>query len=326
MRSTLLPLALCALTLPLAVRAEGPVTVAPVEVTDWKAVYGRVEAKDTIPARARLGGTLVELAVSEGDAVQAGQMLGRIVDEKLVFQLGAIDAQLQALGAQLANAEAELTRGEELLARGVTTAQRLDALRTQVDVVKGQIEAQRAQRHVVEQQAAEGAVLSPIAGRVLNVPVAVGAVVMPGEPVAIVGGGGFFLRVAVPERHATAMTQGDAISIETPAGEAQGTLAKVYPQIENGRVVADVEVPDLDAAFVDARVLVRLPMGKRQAILLPASLIETRSGLDFVRIEKDGAAVERAVVPGARSTQDGVEMVEILSGLAGGETVVAHEQ
>ncbi|MFP1644991.1 efflux RND transporter periplasmic adaptor subunit [Pontitalea aquivivens] len=330
MKSVFLPLALCALTLPLvaplAARAQGAVTVAPVEVTDWKAVYGRVEARDMIPARARLGGTLVELAVSEGDVVQAGQPLGRIVDEKLVFQLGAIDAQLQALGAQLTNAEAELTRGEELLARGVTTAQRLDALRTQVDVVKGQIEAQRAQRQVVEQQTAEGTVLAPISGRVLNVPVAVGAVVMPGEVVATIGGGGFFLRVAVPERHADVMRQGDAISIETANGAAQGTLAKVYPQIENGRVVADVEVPELDAAFVDARVLVRLPMGKRQAIMLPASLIETRSGLDFVLVERDGARMERAVVPGARSVENGVDMVEILSGLTGGETVVAHEQ
>lgn len=326
MKSVFLPLVLCAMCLPIVTRAEGSLLVTPIEVTDWKAVYGRVEAKDMIPARARLGGTLVKLEVTEGDQVQAGQTLGRIVDEKLDFQLGAIDAQLQALGAQLGNAEAELKRGEELLSRGVTTAQRLDALRTQVDVVKGQIEAQKAQRQVVVQQAAEGAVLAPISGRVLKVPVAVGAVVMPGEVVATVGGGGIFLRLAVPERHAGQLNEGDEISIETDGGAAKGTLAKVYPQIENGRVVADVEVSGLDAEFVDARVLVRLPLGTRAAILVPSALVKTRAGLDFLLIERDGARMERAVVPGTRSMVDGVEMVEIVTGLRGGETVIQHEQ
>ncbi|MCE5971943.1 efflux RND transporter periplasmic adaptor subunit [Sinirhodobacter sp. WL0062] len=327
MKSIILPLAIVALALPQGVLAEasGPFVVTSEQVTDWKAVYGRVEAKDSIPARARLGGTLVELSVSEGDQVQAGQPLGRIVDEKITFQLTAVDAQITALESQLANAESELKRGEELQARGVTTTQRLDQLRTQVDVYAGQIEAQRASRKVIEQQASEGEVLAPISGRVLDVPVAKGAVVMAGENVATVGGGGFFLRVSVPERHAGAMAEGDTISIETPAGTKEGKLVKVYPLIENGRVTADVEVTDLDAAFVDARVLVRLPLAKREAIRIPADLIRTHSGLDFVTVELDGAKVVRTVVPGGRSIVDGVEMVEIVTGLNGGETVVADE-
>ena len=105
------------------------------QVTEWKAVYGRIEARDRLPARARIGGTLVTLTVAEGDSVTAGQELGRIVDDKLGFQLSAVDAQIEALTAQLTNAQTELQRGEDLLKRGVSTAQRLDALRTQVDVV-----------------------------------------------------------------------------------------------------------------------------------------------------------------------------------------------
>ena len=114
---------------------------------------------------------------------------------------------------------------------------------------------------MVEQQAAEGTVLAPIAGRVLDVPVAVGAVVLPGEVVATLGGGGIFLRLAVPERHASALAEGDSILIERPEGEQQGTLERIYPLIENGRVMADVAVEGLPDAFVDARVLVRLPVG-----------------------------------------------------------------
>lgn len=326
MKLKLLPVALWALCVPMAALAETTFVAEKTVVTDWKAVYGSVEAKDTIPARARLGGTLVELNVSEGDQVQSGQVLGQIVDEKIAFQLGAIDAQLESLAAQLTNAEAELARAAALLDRGVTTKQRLDALQTQVDVVMGQIEAQKAQRRVIEQQSAEGQVLAPISGRVLAVPVAKGAVVMAGESVATVGGGGFFLTLAVPERHAASLVEGDTITIETREGDREGTLAKVYPQIENGRVVADVDVPDLDAAFVNARVLVRLPMGEREAVEIPAAMIRSHSGLDFVLVQDGAGTFERAVVPGARRDLDGVEMVEVLSGLTGGETVVAHEQ
>ena len=300
--------------------------LAPQSVTDWKAVAGRIEARDTIPARARLGGTLIEVMVTEGDTVQAGQPIAQIEDQKLGFQIGAIDAQLRSLRAQQENAQAELTRGEELLARGVSTAQRLDTLRTQLDVLTGQIAAQQAQRQVVEQQAAEGTVLAPVSGRVLEVPQTRGAVVMAGEAVATIGGGGFFLRLAVPERHAALLAEGAAIGIETTAGPAEGKLVKVYPQIENGRVIADVEVQGLDAAFVDARVLVRLPMGSREALLVPRDAVATRSGLDFVRVVVGEYSVERIVVLGGAHLVDGTEMVEVLTGLAAGDTVVTGDE
>jgi RND family efflux transporter MFP subunit len=303
--------------------AETP--LAPVKVTDWKAVYGRIETRDRIPARARIGGILTELTAAEGDLVQAGQQLALIVDDKIGFQLSAIDAQLDALSAQAANAEAELKRGEQLQKDGVITTQRLEALQTAVDVVNGNIAANRAQRQVLVQQSAEGAVLAPVTGRVLDVPQAAGAVVMPGEPVAALGGGGFFLRLAVPERHAANLTAGDAIVIETVTGEKSGKLAKVYPLIENGRVLADVEVPDLSEDFVDARVLVRLPVGTRDALLVPPTAVRTHSGLDFVTTQGANGPVERAVVLGPHHLVDGVEMVEVISGLVAGDVVVGHE-
>ena len=300
------------------------ITLQPVKVADWKAVYGRIEARDRIPARARLGGTLVELQVSEGDMVEAGKPLARIVDEKLTFQLSALSAQRSSLEAQLANAENDLKRGETLMKQGVTTVQRQDVLRTQVDVLKGQLAALDAQSDVISQQEKEGLVLAPVGGRVLDVPVAMGAVIMPGEAIASIGGGGTFLRIAVPERHATHLNEGDAIEIEQGEATTKGKLQRVYPLIENGRVVADVEIEGLSDRFVDARVLVRLPVGNHEALVVPATAILTRAGLDFVAVEHADGVVLRSVVPGARQTMDGIEMVEVLSGLATGDRVVSQ--
>ncbi len=315
----------------MALFVAGPVfaaeiTVEPVTVTDWKAVYGRIETRDRVPARARLGGTLTILTVAEGDRVDSGAQLARVVDEKLDFQLRAVDARLQAAESRLENARTELTRGEELLQRGVTTAQRLDALRTQVSVITNEIAAARAERHVIEQQVAEGDVFAPLGGVVLDVPVTEGAVVTPGQTIATMGGGGVFLRLAVPERHAGAMEEGDDIQIEGPDGARTGTLAKVYPLIENGRVIADVEVGGLSERYVDARVLVRLPVGEHQAILIPRDAVITRSGLDFVRVTEGGEAILRSVVVGPAHDRDGTAMVHILTGLQPGDVVVSGDE
>jgi RND family efflux transporter MFP subunit len=299
-----------------------PFTVTAKPVTVWKSVYGSVEARDRIPARSRIGGTLVELSVNEGDLVTAGQEIARIVDDKLDFQLAAIAAQREALSAQLANAEIDLKRGEDLLKNGVTTTQRVDALRTQVDVLKGQIASLVAQADVVTQQAKEGVVLAPVAGRVLDVPVTKGAVLMPGEVVAVVGGGGTFLRLAVPERHATALDAGDKIRITEGGEDREGTLARVYPLIEGGRVTADVEIDGLPDNFVGKRMLVSLPVAEREALLVPETTLVTRAGLDFVGVKTPEGVALRSIVPGEIQMIDGMPMVEVITGLVAGDVVL----
>lgn len=298
--------------------AAGTLVIQPVVVPEWKAVYGRVEARDSLAARARVGGTLVSLNVSEGDMVKAGQRIAVVRDDKIDFQVSALDSQMKALEAQLQNAEAELARGQTLVDKGVSTSQRLDQLRTQVDVFRNQIAATEAQRQVVIQQGAEGDVLAPADGKVLTVPVTKGSVVMAGETVATLGGGGFFLRLSIPERHATLLAQGASLAVETTGGTLEGRLAKIYPLIEGGRVTADVEVSGLPTNFVDARLLVRVPIGTRQAIVVPVGAVSSRSGIDTLRVSSGGGETDRTVMLGERHGND----VEILSGLAAGDTVV----
>lgn len=325
------PLILSLCTLVLA----GPALAATLEVktetiTEWKPVYGQVETRDRVPARARIGGTISSLLVTEGDRVEAGAQLALIEDDKLLFRIDALDAQLDALRARLATAQTDLERGEQLLDRGVITVQRVDQLRTEVDVLHSQISSLDAERLVISQQIAEGAVLSPESGVVLSVPVALGSVIGPGESIAEIGGGGAYLRLAVPERFAADLAEGDRIEIggETAGAPAVGSgeLVKLYPLIAGGRVQADVEIPDLDARFVGRRVPVRLPVAQRAAILIPDSAIETRGGLDFVAVETANGNIKRAIVPGPAHDRGGSVWREILSGLAAGDKVIIENE
>jgi len=122
------------------------------------------------------------------------------------------------------------------------------------------------------------------------------------------------------------MREGASILIGGDVDASDGTLSKIYPQIEEGRVIADVEVGQLDDTFVGARVLVRLPVGEREAMMVPASAVATRNGLDFLEVQSGGETYSRTVVPGTVRNVDGEQMIEILSGLASDDVVVLGDE
>jgi RND family efflux transporter MFP subunit len=316
-------LVLLAAIAPLSAQA---IDVTPRTVIEWKPVFGQVETRDRVPARSRIAGTIVALDVTEGDNVEAGGRIAMIEDPKLNFQIDAINARLGALASRLETARSELARGEQLIERGVITSRRFEELQTTVSVIDSEMSSLEAERLVVQRQIEEGEVLAPEAGIVLSVPVSMGSVVTPGEAVAVVGGGGVFLRLAVPERHAADLSEGDVIEIGGPGDVRQGTLAKLYPQIEGGRVQADVEVEGLDPNFIGRRVPVRLPVGAREALLVPDNALSRHGGLDFVTVQTEAGPVARVVVPGAPVEVDGTRWREILTGLSAGDVVVASDE
>lgn len=291
-------------------------------VEDRKAVIGTVEPVHQLVARARIGGTVASLKVKEGDDVAAGVEVASITDEKLFLQMQALDQRIRSQQAQRDKAKADFDRAQELLKRGVFTKALYDAAKAGLDVAERNLAALKSDHSVIEQQAAEGAVLAPDAGRILTVPVSIGRVVMAGETIATLAEDRYILRLQLPERHAKFMRAGDLVFIgarglHDSAGEArkQGRVRIVYPEIQGGRVIADVDVPGLGDYFVGERTRVYVTTGRRDAIIAPLSATYRRAGVDFVRL-KDGSEV--VVQLGER----GAEGVEVLSGLHDGDIVV----
>ncbi len=102
--------------------AAETLTVAPRSVADEKAVFATVESISVVPARGRIGGTVVQLNVREGDPVTSGQAIATIGDEKLALQMKSLDAQIDALQAQSNQAQTDFTRIEGLVERGTLPA------------------------------------------------------------------------------------------------------------------------------------------------------------------------------------------------------------
>lgn len=329
--------AAAALTLSLvsaALAAEGPAAapafeVKPQQIDDLKSVYATVRSRDLIHARVRTPGTIASLKVDEGDSVKQGEVLALVGDPKIALRIKALDARLVAIESRVETAKTELQRAQTLKQRGFASQARVDQTQTAYDVALNELKSVRAERSVIKTEGEEGEVLAPTSGRLLKVPVTVGSVVLAGESVATIAANEYLLRLELPERHARFIKVGDPVHVggrglgpdEKPL--AKGRISQVYPQLDNGRVVADAEVPGLGSYFVGERVLVWISAGERQAFVVPRDYVFKRFGLDYVRLKrKDGTA--DVVVQTGRDVKDanGKDKVEILAGVVAGDRLV----
>lgn len=303
--------------------ARAQQAVALKQVDDRKAVIATVEPVRELRARSRINGTISQLTVREGDRVGAGDRIALVVDPKLALQIQALDSRMRAQSASREQAQIDFDRMQQLRQSGTISQAQLDQARTRLDVAERTLQALRSDREVVEQQSTEGAVLAPGAGRVLAVPASVGSVVMPGETVATLAADNYILRLQLPERHARFMKAGDTILVGTRGLQQQeqetlrrGKVRLVYPQIEQGRVIADAEMEGLGDYFVGERTRVYIATGLREALVVPANYIYRRFGVSYLKL-KDGREV---VVQIGLPVDDGVE---VLAGVRQGEELVA---
>lgn len=307
-------------TMPALAQVEFAVTVR--ELPDRKAVFATVQSVDVVAARSRIGGTVRGLSVDEGSSVAAGQTIATVEDPKLGLQMAAVDARIRSLVAQKQLAQLDFERLSALRKSGTISQARLDEAQTNLSVVAGNLAALIAERAVVAESLAEGAVLAPGDGRVLHVPVTEGSVVLPGEAVAIVAADRYVLRIELPERHARFMREGDTVlvgarglAVDTGDGLRSGRITKVYPEMSNGRVIADAEIDELGDYFVGERTRVYVATGRRQAIIIPPEFLMRRYGVRYAVVKGEG---EVMVQPGQQV--DGG--IEILSGLEPGDVLL----
>ncbi|MDX2159621.1 MAG: efflux RND transporter periplasmic adaptor subunit [Hyphomicrobiaceae bacterium] len=304
------------------------------DIDDLKQVFATVRSKDRIEARVRTPGTVISLKVDEGDEVTPGQLVATVVDPKIALRVKAVEAQIVGLESRVATARLDYERAEQLRQRGVTPQARVDQLKTALDVAVNELTSARAERQVVEEQATEGRVLAPAAGRVLRVPVTEGSVVLAGESIATIAANEYLLRLELPERHARFLQKGDPVKVG-PRGLAQGTgtvgegrIAQVYPELDSGRVVADAEVKGLGGYFVGERTLVWISAGKRRTFVVPAAFIVARFGLDYVRVQggKGQPPTDVVVQTGASvPLPSGGTGREILAGVRPGDMLIRPE-
>jgi RND family efflux transporter MFP subunit len=321
---------LAAGSLPVAATAQEDFEVKETAIDDLKAVFATVRSADEINARVRTGGTVASLTIKRGSEVKTGDVIATVADEKLALKMKSLDAQIVGLRSRAETAKTEAQRQDQLAQRGFAASAKVDEARAASEVAANALKSAEAERSVLTRQVQEGDVLAPAQGRVLTLPVTVGAVVMPGETIAKIAANAYVLRLELPERHARFIKEGDPVIVggrelsETGAALGKGAISLVYPELQDGRVIADAEADGLGRYFVGERVLVWISAGKRQTAAVPRAYLFKRFGLDYARLKQgDGKTIDVVVQTGQTARlEGGGDAVEVLAGLRPGDRLV----
>jgi HlyD family secretion protein len=296
---------------------------------------GTIEPAKEVEVRPRIPGIIERIHVEPGDTVEPGQLLVEIDRELLASQAAEAEAALAEAKVALRFAANELGRAEQLVKNGARSAQHLDDMRSRSDAAAARVAAAAAKFATLTTQLGYARVTSPLAGRVLDVPVEEGSAV---SPVTAVTGGTLLLSIAatsaqhleglVDENEVARVAVGQPARLRTEAfGEQSfaGRVRKISPVGQRVQNVTyfEVEVEVTDPAGEqlrprmsgDAEIVTEVI---EDALLLPESALRYRGEQVYVEARNgDGFAprdVRIGIVDGTR--------VQVADGLAEGDEVV----
>ena len=181
----------CSEEAPAPASEEAPAPVVTRAVEDAGATLdvrtsGRLGDRASIPLAFSIGGVVGEVAVRNGDRVDAGQRLARLDPAE-------IDARVSAAQASVDKAERDLARAERLYEDSVVTRTRLLDTRTAAEVARADLRAARFARENSE-------IRAPAPGRVTARVAEVGQVVQAGQPIVQLGEAGWRFRAGLVDR------------------------------------------------------------------------------------------------------------------------------
>ncbi|MBI5455092.1 MAG: efflux RND transporter periplasmic adaptor subunit [Deltaproteobacteria bacterium] len=309
-----------------------------------EAVEGFVEAPGTVRAAStsvvssKVMGAVTTLKASEGSFVKKGEVLLTIDDSDISAKIraaeaGVAEAEAGQKAAEAGRALSEVTysRYKKLLEEKAVSRQEFDTVETQakaaaLDFERMENSVKRAKAGLSEARAygSYTRVTSPVTGIVSEKRTDIGSMASPGMPLLIIEGtSSFTLDVSADERLATSLRPGSKVEviIDNADGLREGVVK------ESVRAVNTASRTSLIKIAVKGKGLLpglfgraRIPAGKREALLVPATAVVERGALTGVyTVDAKGLITYRLIRKGPAYGTD----VEVLSGLEKGERVVS---
>ena len=318
--------------------------LTPTQASTVLTATGYTYARSRAAVGAKIIGRVVELAVDEGDAVEAGDVIAVLDSDDLEAALRLAQAALAEAHARLADAEREVTRQAELVEEQLTSQAAYDAAVTQRDVALAQVGTAEARVDSARAQLDYTIVRAPISGVVIERNIEVGEMVAPGG-FTTQQSTGSIVRIADPtsleveadinESYIARLRIGQPASIRVdavPDFEYSGKLRQIVPTADRQRAVVQVKVtldnrderlvPDMSCTvtFLEEGVL-EAELVQAPKILVPSDSIQYQGDVTVVFRVEGGVLRRTRVTLGAES--DG--RVEVLEGVGGGETIVGRD-
>lgn len=291
------------------------VTAAKVVLVQWPAVFetsGAVQAWQEAIIGAQVNGLrLVGIMANVGDHVRRGQLLAR-------YDAAMLKADEARLAATAEQAEANWQRASQLKGTGSMSEQDLLQFQTDARIAKAQLQSTRLQIGYAD-------VVAPDDGVVSARSATLGAVSSSGQELfRLIRKGRLEWRGEFTAEQLARIAAGMPVRLRLPGGgSVAGKIRQVAPSVDDktrlGVVYADLgESSGVRAGMYVAGVV---ELARTPALVVPAASLVVRDGRSYVfRLGADGQVRQQQVTSGRRQE----EAVEILSGLAQGDQVVAR--
>lgn len=309
-------------------------------VPDWLEAVGTVRAAQTSQLASQIMGNIVAVQAHEGERVEIGQVLGTIDDTQLraavkqatAAQLAA-QKDVSAAESELALAQSTLKRYQQLYDKKSISPQEFDEIKTRVQSAEARRDMARAalaQADAALTQARTSLgftrIRAPFAGVVTERKADPGTLASPGMPIlTLEDTRNYRLEVTVDENDIRLLHLGQSTPVNIDAlGSAEiiGKVVQIVPAADPGSrsFLVKIELPK--DAHLRSGLFGRAQFahGERSTLLLPRSAVVERGQLQGVYVlDAEQIAGLHYVTLGRTSGQQ----VEILSGLDGGEKLVA---
>ena len=288
---------------------------------------GSVESIHHPTISAETSGQITTIEISEGDSVDAQQLIGAIDNTLHQIEADKAASELQRQEILLDNQQREVKRLLKLAKTQSVARDHLEDEQAQMEMLSVMRDVAKKQRQQALYLESKTRVLAPRAGLITKRHISVGDYVTPGQALFnLVSIDTLRARIAFPEHQAASISVGKQVSLSTPAvqeGIAIGKVTSINPQIDPRSRAIDVIV-EFDnpggwypGASVDASLIVKRI---EDALLIPVISVVKRSGGDVVFVVDGERARQRPVVLGWR--EEG--LVEIVSGLTVQDQVVTE--
>lgn len=281
--------------------------------------------RDQPVGAAGAGGRVNAVLVDAGTWVRAGQTLATVDRSVQVQQTAQLAAAVESARASAALAQSEYDRSAALVGRGFVSKADLDRKRAARDQAQAQVRVAQAQLGATRAGVGLLDIRAPTAGLVLQRNVEVGQVIGAGSQglFRIARGGEMEMRAQMSQQDLAAVRTGMA-AVVTPLGADKtiaGSVWQVAPVIDPTSRLGEVRIavpydPTIrPGGFAEAKITA----GATTAPLLPQSAVLSDADGNFVYVVNGKNEVERRAVKIGAVDENGVTVVE---GLSGQEAVV----
>ncbi len=306
-----------------------PVTITRAEVRSIELTEDSVGSLENFidpKVGAEVAGRVVSVAGFVGKKVRRGDLLATIDPLDLEIQSRADTAEVARLETLVANQERIVANQRKLVEKAYISQNAVDDSIAQRNALAEQLKSARAKLDANRNALRKTKVVAPIDGEIEVQIVAPGDYVKVGDPMfQLVGTSLVHAHLPFPESAGPRLRLGQPVRITSPLVPGvvvQAKIDEIRPTITATTRALDVIVKfQSDGKFrgggtVNAQVVTGR---KDSAVVVPEQSVVLRPAGKVVYLIADGKAVQRVVETGVR--KDGI--IEIVSGLAGGETVVA---